>query len=260
MFAIDVLWGTLVFTMVYAGLAAAGLAFDARLIDGDPVWLKPFKFGVSTALYVGTVLWAQQQLSAAWQAGPLAKLVALVAAICTVFELVYIGWQAALGQHSHFNVATDLHRALYGVMALAAVALVLTGATTGLMVLLDQAGPLRGVMCWTVGLAFVLSTGLTIVTALTMGGRLTHHVGVEAAGAMRVPFFGWSLTVGDMRVPHFLATHLMQVGPLGAWLAARLLAPELAVLLAVGITLGWSALTLWAFQVVLGGRPWPLHS
>ncbi len=260
MFSLDVLWGTLIFTSVYGLLAAAGLAFDTRLIDGDPVWLKPFKFGVSTALYLGTVLWAQQQLSPAWQAGPLAKLVAVVAALCTVFELVYIGWQAGLGQHSHFNVATEFHRALYGVMALAAVALVMTGATTGLMVLLDRNAEMTAAMRWTVGLAFLMSTGLTIVTALTMGGRLTHHVGVEAAGALRVPFFGWSLTVGDMRVPHFLATHLMQVGPLGAWLAARLLAPELAASVAIGLTLAWAALTLWAFQAVLGGRPWPLAS
>jgi hypothetical protein len=161
MFSLDVLWGTLIFTVVYAVLAAAGLAVDARLIDGDPVWLKPFKF-------------------------------------------------------------TDFHRALYGVMALAAVALVMTGATTGLMVLLDGNVGMTAAMRWTVGLAFVLSTGLTIVTALTMGGRLTHH--------------------------------------LGAWLPARLLAPEGATILAVALTLSWSAMTVWAFQVVLGGRPWPLQS
>ena len=34
-------------------------------------------------------------------------------------------------------------------------------------------------------------------------------------------FFGWSTTGGDLRVPHFFATHAMQALPLAGWLADR---------------------------------------
>ena len=38
-------------------LAAAGLAFDSRQVTGIAVWMKPFKFGISTAIYTGTLAW-----------------------------------------------------------------------------------------------------------------------------------------------------------------------------------------------------------
>ncbi len=38
-----------------------------------------------------------------------------------------------------------------------------------------------------------------------------------------LPITGWSTTGGDLRVPHFLATHLMQALPMAGWLADRVL-------------------------------------
>jgi hypothetical protein len=69
-----------------------------------------------------------------------------------------------------------------------------------------------------VGVGLIGGTVLTIIVGLTMGGSPGHHVGVEPAGAARMPITGWSLTVGDRRVPHFFATHMMQAVPVAGLL------------------------------------------
>jgi hypothetical protein len=60
-----------------------------------------------------------------------------------------------------------------------------------------------------------------------------HHVGVPVADA-RVPVFGWSREVGDLRVAHLLATHPMHFLPIAGLLAVALL-PERAAVRAVWI-------------------------
>ena len=43
---------------------------------------------------------------------------------------------------------------------------------------------------------------------------------IASSEVIRVPFIGWYLNGQDLRVPHFLATHLMQLLPLyGLWLS-----------------------------------------
>src|SRR4051812_46966498 len=50
---------TVVGTMMLlaAGAAIAGLIVDPRIVSGAPVWLKPLKFAVSTAIYSLTLAW-----------------------------------------------------------------------------------------------------------------------------------------------------------------------------------------------------------
>jgi hypothetical protein len=250
-----VLASTTGFTFIYTLAAIAACGMDGRTLGGEGVWLKPLKFGISTLLYLGTLLWTVSSLGADWRQGRALLWIAATASLTALFEILYIGIQAGLGQASHFNLSTPFHAAMYSLMAIAAVALVLSGGALGLVAFLDPAAALSKPMRWGTGLAFLLSTILTITTALTMGGRLTHHVGLEPAAALRVPLTSWSLTVGDMRVPHFLATHLMQAGPLFAWLAATTVSDRVATAAVIGFCLAWAGLTLWVFRIVLGGRP-----
>ena len=43
-------------TLVYL-VTLGGLLFDDRVLTGAPIWLKPFRFGVSTAVYAITLAW-----------------------------------------------------------------------------------------------------------------------------------------------------------------------------------------------------------
>jgi hypothetical protein len=242
--------------LLYAVAALVGLGVDARTLQEDSVWMKPLKFGLSTALYAGTLLWVVSVLSAEWRQGRVVGLVAAAVCVSTLFELVYIGVQAARGLGSHFNVATPFHAAMYQGMALAAVVLTASSGVLGMVALLDTGMRVPAAVRWGVVMAFVLSAVLTTVTGLTMGGMMTHHVGAAGQGAVRVPVTGWALTVGDLRVPHFLAMHLLQAGPLVGWLLSVVLRDGVwAASLVGGFCLLWSAVTVGVLRVVLAGRP-----
>lgn len=245
----------LVFTIAYTLLVLVAAGIDGRTIGGEGMWLKPLKFGVATLLYLGTLLWAVNLLSEQGRSGRAAMGLANLAVFCAVFEIVYIGIQAARGEASHFNLSTPFYTAMYSMMAIGAVALVLCGAGLGWVLLKDEGATVSEAMRWSVGICFWVSTVLTIVTAMTMGGRLNHHAGLEAAVAARVPILGWSLTVGDLRVPHFLATHLMQAGPLFAWFATRHANRTIAIGATAVFCIVWTGVTLLVFQTVLAGRP-----
>ena len=58
---------------------------------------------------------------------------------------------------------------------------------------------------------------------------------------------GWSREVGDLRLPHFLATHALHVVPLAGLTGNRGVV--------WGTALGWTALTLWCFARALMGLP-----
>lgn len=57
-------------TLLWLGLAMAastlatlaGLIFDPRLLDGAPLWAKPFKFSASILIYAVTLAWLLVQL------------------------------------------------------------------------------------------------------------------------------------------------------------------------------------------------------
>jgi hypothetical protein len=70
-----------------------------------------------------------------------------------------------------------------------------------------------------------------------------HHVGTPLTNA-RLPIVGWSREVGDLRVPHFIATHAMHVIPLAGFTGNRAIVLATAAAYAALV-----AFTMWqAFQ------------
>ena len=65
-----------------------------------------------------------------------------------------------------------------------------------------------------------------------------HWVGGLRSDEHGLPLVGWSTTGGDLRVPHFFATHLMQALPLTGWLADRLLPARARTLVWAAAALG----------------------
>ena len=195
--------------MMAAGLIWAG--FEARALQDTLVWIKPFKFALSLAVFFATLAWAVQGLGR--PDGWLLRGTVAVLAAAFLFEMIYITLQAAQGQASHFNTGDLYHEVMYVLMGLGAVSLVLGTAVIGGLVLRDGVGFAPNLR-FGIGVGFILSTVLTLITAATMSSMAGHFIGTP--GGAVIPFFGWSATVGDLRPSHFVALHAMQAVPVAA--------------------------------------------
>lgn len=228
---------------------------DKRLLGEASVWAKPMKFALSVAVHAATIALVVRLLGDEWRMGAVMAVIAIVFAVACIAEVGYITFQAARQQHSHFNQTTAFHRAMYSFMAAAAVVITATAAIVGIVAFLDPQARLEGPLRLAIVLGLVGGTVLTLVTAFTIGARLSPHVGVEPAGAARMPLTGWSLAVGDLRVAHFLATHMMQALPVAGLLAVRFLPGPAATLAVAGTAILWTALTLATYRQALAGLP-----
>ncbi len=216
---------------VAIGIAAV---VDPREVLGANLWFKPLKFAISIGIYALTLAWLIGQLDklrrAAWIAGT-------ISAVGLVIEMVIIVWFAAIGETSHFNVATPLHTAMWSVMASSIV-------VVWLMVLVVAIGLFRsprgdaartlairaGVVLAMVGmgLAFLMTSPTSAQLSDFQGVAGAHTVGL-ADGGQGLPVLGWSTVAGDLRVPHFIGMHALQILPLLV-LGLELLARRVPVL------------------------------
>ena len=207
--------------LVVAVASLVGMLVDPRIITGAPAWMKPFKFAVSTAIYSLTLAWIFGYLSD-WPR--VRRVVGWTTAIVFVLEVALIDTQAWRGTTSHFNVSTPLNAALFFVMGGAI--LLQTFISVAVAVALWRQRFTDKALGW----ALRLGMTLTIVGALTgplmtrptaaqladirAGGRMTisgaHSVGGPDGGP-GVPVTGWSQEHGDLRVPHFIGLHAIQV-------------------------------------------------
>jgi hypothetical protein len=214
------LWLSL--AMAASTLAAlAGLIFDPRLLDGAPLWAKPLKFSVSILIYALTLSWLLGQLQRwrrlAWWAGTLA-------AVFLAVEMVIIGGAAAAGNKSHFNVSTPLAAGLWSAMATSIVIVWLAALVTALLLFSAPLGdPARtlairaGLVIALIGMALAfLMTGPTAEQLNSFRGIVGAHTVGLPDGGPGLPLLGWSTTAGDLRVPHFVGMHALQLIPLSA--------------------------------------------
>lgn len=240
-------------------LCLIALAVDARLFNGVSVWIKPIKFQLSVALHLLTLALLLRLLQPAWASarGIRALAAALVAA--GLFEIAYITAKAAAGEASHFNVGDPFHSAMYSLMGVGAVTLVAGAAVIGALILRRPADGVGPGLRLGAGWGLILGAAATLIVAGYLSSQGGHLVGGHLAGAQQTdaggwPILGWSRQVGDLRVPHFFATHLMQALPLVGWAADRWAPararPAVATAAAIGL-----ALTAGTFAQALTGRP-----
>ena len=82
--------------------SVAGIFLDPRMIAGVPAWLKPAKFGISTALFTATLGWLFGYITV-W---PRFKhVMGMVVTAVVIVQVAIIDTQAARGTTSHFNHA-----------------------------------------------------------------------------------------------------------------------------------------------------------
>jgi len=219
--------------LMLAGLAAAlaGLWIDPRIITGAPAWLKPAKFAISTAIYTLTLAWMFTYLPD-WVRTR--RIVGWASAVILTFEVGAIYAQAWRGTTSHFNVGTPLDATLFAAMGLGIVMQLLASTAVAVALWRQQFGD--AALGWALRLGMTISiigasTGglMTKPTAAQLAAaRVTHRMAVAGAhtvgapdGDPGLPGTGWSLSHGDLRVPHFLGLHAMQAIPIVALLLMR---------------------------------------
>ena len=221
-------------TALFTLLFIVGVFADPRVITGAPAWLKPTKFGVSITLYSLTLVWILGFIQGRRR---LVNILGWTVLVTFGLEWTAIITQVLRGSTSHFNVATPLDAALWGVMAVAiAVLWTANFIVAGLLLFQRPKHPENPAFMWSLRLGLVLTIigmGLgylmTSPTAQQLagwqaGGAVTvagaHTVGL-ADGGPGLPVVGWSTAGGDLRIPHFVGMHALQLLPLAGWWVER---------------------------------------
>jgi hypothetical protein len=248
--------GAIALTMLVAFAVTLGLyALDPRVLDNHTsVWAKPLKFEIALALHAGTLALVVAHLDGPWRTGRAMQLVAMAFLAACVIEMGYILFQAARAEQSHFNEATEFHRVMFSAMAFSAVVIIGAAGAVGLAVWRDEGFAAHPVVKAGVVLGLTGGTILTLITAFAIGGNGGPHVGGTPDLAARMPLTGWSRTSGDLRVAHFLATHMIQALPILALGTARVMGSSRAVWIVRGMAGVWVAWTFFEFFEAQGGN------
>ncbi|MGN9786884.1 hypothetical protein ACTMTF_36060 [Nonomuraea sp. ZG12] len=217
-------------------VSAVGLVLDDRVLLGAPVWLKPFKFAVSMAVYGTTLAWmlSLPHRGRKWTSG-----LATVFAVTGFVDTVIVAIQAARGTFSHFNKSTAAaEKIMLVIFGNAVLCIVLANLALAIILACQRVHADRamsraihtGLALAVAGMAlgFLIPIQGKAETALTTSGERVvlssgHSVGVPDGGP-GLPLTQWSTTGGDLRIPHFVGLHGLQVMLIAALLLAALAA------------------------------------
>ncbi len=233
---------------------ALGALFDTRLTNGFNGWLKPLKFEVSLAIHFGTLTLLLGLMTPAARAGRVVRWSMLTAAMLAALEVAYIMVQAGRARASHFNSATRFEEAAYALMGLGAATIVILTFVAGLMLWRHPRPGVTPAMRTAAAGGLMFSGLATLVIAGYMSQTGTHAIGGAPSVTGALPLFGWSTTGGDLRAPHFFATHAAQVVPLFALAWERLKGNSAASPVTVFLAL-YAAFTIAVFVEALMGLP-----
>jgi hypothetical protein len=207
------------------GLAVAnlaGVALDTREVTGAAVWLKPLKFAISTGIYAISLAWLIGRLPEGSRLTRVARVAGTLAALGLAIELALINAFALTGETSHFNVSTPPHAVAWSVMA---VSIVVVWVMTFVVAMLLFRAPLgdgaRTLAIRGGTVLAVVGMGLAFLMTGPTGDQLADYQGIVGAhtvglddGGPGLPLLGWSTVGGDLRIPHFIGMHALQVLPL----------------------------------------------
>ncbi len=230
---------------------------DSRQFQGVSVWLKPFKFQLSTGLYLLTLALFMVWLPAAALRTKTAHYVVWAAVLSGLFEVGYITWQGSQGAASHFNTQTPFFATMYTLMGVGAVALASASLALGILIARNPAYGLPSAIT----LAIVLGLVLTFVMGTGFGGYLSaqragHWVGGALSDSDGLPLVKWSRSGGDLRAAHFFGIHAMHFIPAFAMALGWLRPPQVLARRAVwAFALAFTSFSVWTFVQARNGIP-----
>jgi hypothetical protein len=170
-------------------------------------WYKPFKFAFSTLLFSWAMAWYCYYLP-----NFNISLFNWTVILLLGFEIVYIAIMAGKGQTSHYNLSTPFYATMFSLMALAASLVTLYTAYIGLLFFNQTFPELPNYYVWSIRFGIMIFVIFSF-EGFAMGSRLSHTVGAMNDNSNWF-IIGWSKTVGDLRVAHFIGMHALQVLPI----------------------------------------------
>ena len=195
--------------------------FDPRLLGDEALWIKPIKFEISTIIHLITLAILASVLSPRQRNGLPWKAMSYVVVAATLFEVLYIFLQAARGRESHFNNSTPVESVMYGLMGLGALVMVAGSFYLGWLLYREYKSELSGILLLSAALGLTIGSVLTLLIAGFLSSLEQGYQVANSQSVMRVPLFGWYLDGLDFRIPHFFATHMMQLIPLYGFYLSR---------------------------------------
>lgn len=221
------------FLLAYAFIMIAALSFtyawslnDHRFIREVGIWVKPMKFMASTVLFALTTVWVLKVAnSSVDQTEVFSWIVALLVAT-SLFEVVYIGYQASQASASHYNVSDPFHAFMFGVMAIAAVGLTASQLWLAWEIWKEQRGADMSVETMGVVIGLTMTFVLSTISGFMLGGN-------QPPAGQGLPIVGWHF-YKDIRPAHFLGVHAQQLIPLWGLFAAKFMGSFSSAVLLLG--------------------------
>lgn len=237
-------------TLFYYGLLCLALSvifmtltkFTNTQVFNVNAWYKPFKFAFSTFLFAWAMAWYCYYLP-----DFNIKLFNWSVIILLGFEIFYIAFQASRGQLSHYNLSTPVYSVLYSLMALAASAVTLYTAYIGFLFFSNSFLALPNYYLWAIRFGILIFVVFSF-EGFAMGSTLNHSVGALNDNSNWF-VFGWSKTVGDLRVSHFIGMHALQVLPVISYYVLK------NTKLTVGLSFVYGLLAVATLIQALQGKP-----
>lgn len=237
-------------TLFYYGLLCLFLSivfiiltkYSTTQVNNVSAWYKPFKFAFSTFLFAWAMAWYCYYLP-----NFNISIFNWSVVILLGFEIFYIALQASKGQLSHYNISTPIYSALYSLMALAATAVTLYTAYIGILFFRYDFPNLPNHYLWAIRFGIIIFV-LFSFEGFAMGSRLNHSVGALNDNSNWF-IVGWSKTVGDLRISHFIGMHALQVLPILSYYILK------NTKLTLGLSVVYGLLALLTLIQALQGRP-----
>jgi len=249
----DLLWQCGLIIIAFLPVTFLVSLDDPRQLNAINIWAKPMKFYVSVGLHMMTLAFVARFINADVRGKFSVYGLSWVLTFTVIAELAYLTIQAARGRHSHWNFETQFESLMYAAMGVGAVIMILVAAVIGLLVYRYPVRKMRQGLRLGILLGMVLGFITTLIVAGYMSSQNSHWVGGVPSDADGLPIVGWARGGGDLRVPHFFATHLMQIIPLIGWMADRYSQRPTRIVIAAS-AIGVSAVAA-TFIQALSGQP-----
>jgi hypothetical protein len=224
------LWIGFYFSFLCLLVSIFGLIIDDRILQYVPIWLKPFKFSVSSLVFISSILFLLKYI-------PNKKFIVVTNKIVSyglMIELIIIYLQVFRGRMSHFNNQTIEDMILFQIMAITIVCVWLGFGVYAWK--LFKTSEYADDMIYKGIQVGAIITFLTMPFAFTMpqpsktqlqeiiknksqiGLVVGSHTVDEKDPSQTYPLTGWAKTGGDLRIAHFLGLHALQILPILAFL------------------------------------------